>query len=245
MFANSIPKLEVFTGGSTGTYQELMTLRHVPGGVFNTPVLRRLGYIMKMSSDFGPVETVKMGGVILESSYEWANFPSLYLVTGNKKRLGVTYWGDVILPPDPTSQSTSMDKSTFIGSGTTGQLSSLGGSLVILKGITVPSSCCIVVECTFIGRMETTFASTYYHTNKIISLYNVNAYGVISQTVTSGSASNTIFEADYSQSSHSSNHEVFPGTISTGTNYIEFSMSCTSTDPYTFDSKVYYQITIV
>lgn len=94
LFPNSYSKLEVVTGdalSTPGTYQELMTLRHINSDV--TAVLRRLGYIMKLSSDTDSTESSKMGGMILESNLSYSNSPSLYLVTNNEKRVTITAAG--------------------------------------------------------------------------------------------------------------------------------------------------------
>jgi hypothetical protein len=78
-----------------------------------------------------------------------------------------------------------------------------------------------------------------------MSLYDVSSIGNITQTVTSGSATASIFSSGYSYSGMSVPTIVYPGYISTGTNLIEFYMACSSAFSYKFNSKVYYQITIV
>jgi hypothetical protein len=237
LFTNAFPKLDILTGDSSGAYQELMTLRH---NMDSSVALRRLGYIMKMSDESTLVESSKMGGMILESSSGYADYPSLYLTTGDQKRLGVTHWGDISLRSDTYS---SMDKSAFIGSASY-SVSTSGSTLALLKSITVPSSCDIIVECTFIGRADPGSNPAYY-SNKIMSLYNVDGSGAITQTVNSGSATASIFGGGHSYTSMSGTTEVYPGNISTTTNTLTFNMGSTCPFSYNFETKVYYQITIV
>jgi hypothetical protein len=215
-----------------------MVLRGLKGSATNN--LTRVGVIMKLSDDLDSNESNKMGGMILESTTQYSNFPSLYLVTANQKRLGVTYNGEVSLSSDSNSI---MGDSTFIGSASYSVEPAVGSTLALLKSITVPSSCNIIVECTFIGRVDP--GNPAYHTNKIMSLYDVSSIGNITQTVTSGSATASIFSSGYSYSGMSVPTIVYPGYISTGTNLIEFYMACSSAFSYKFNSKVYYQITIV
>lgn len=95
LFTNTIPKLEILTGESYGTYSECVVLRHQNVSIDN--YYRRLGYLMKMSNENNSVESLKMGGMILESSETWANNPSLYLVTSDVKRMEIdstTYGGN-------------------------------------------------------------------------------------------------------------------------------------------------------
>jgi hypothetical protein len=136
-----------------------------------------------------------------------------------------------------------MDKSAFIGSASY-SVSTSGSTLALLKSITVPSSCDIIVECTFIGRADPGSNPAYY-SNKIMSLYNVDGSGAITQTVNSGSATASIFGGGYSYTSMSGATEVYPGNISTTTNTLTFNMGSTCPFSYNFETKVYYQITIV
>lgn len=238
LFNSSIPKLEVLVGNSISNYQELMVLRGLKGSATND--LTRVGVIMKLSDETGSGESDKMGGMILESTTQYSNYPSLHLVTSNQKRLGVTYNGEVSLSSDTYS---SMDKSAFIGSASY-SVSTSGSTLALLKSITVPSSCDIIVECTFIGRADPGSNPAYY-SNKIMSLYNVDGSGAITQTVNSGSATASIFGGGYSYTSMSGATEVYPGNISTTTNTLTFNMGSTCPFSYNFETKVYYQITIV
>jgi hypothetical protein len=93
MFADAIPKLEINTGGTTWkAFSELLVLRHGTGSI-NTAPLRQLGMIMKLSLEGS--ETDKMGGMTLESNLSYANFPTLYLVTANARRMAIDYYGKV------------------------------------------------------------------------------------------------------------------------------------------------------
>ena len=93
LFNSSIPKLEVLVGNSISNYQELMVLRGLKGSATNN--LTRVGVIMKLSDDLDSNESNKMGGMILESTTQYSNFPSLYLVTSNQKRLGIDSSGNI------------------------------------------------------------------------------------------------------------------------------------------------------
>ncbi|MCR8559926.1 hypothetical protein KXD93_19905 [Mucilaginibacter sp. BJC16-A38] len=93
MFSSVTPNVEVFTGSAPGTYEELMTIRHA--GVDVTAVNRRLGLLLKMSSESSVGESGKNGGMVLESSIGYANVPSLSLVTSSTDRLTITYDGKI------------------------------------------------------------------------------------------------------------------------------------------------------
>jgi hypothetical protein len=93
LFPYSSPKLEILTGSNGGTYSECVVIRH--DGISNTPDIKRLGLIMKMSGESDVNESAKMGGMMLESNQNWSNAPSLYFLTANQKRLGIDYNGNV------------------------------------------------------------------------------------------------------------------------------------------------------
>jgi hypothetical protein len=92
LFPAVIPKLEIMSGANTGTYEEAMVLRHTNTDA--TGVLRRLGFLMKMSSE-GAGESIKMAGMVLDSSNAWSNNPYLHLVTNDQKRMTITDAGNV------------------------------------------------------------------------------------------------------------------------------------------------------
>jgi hypothetical protein len=93
MFSSVNPRLEVLVGNSISNYQELMVLRGLKGSATND--LTRVGVIMKLSDDDDINESNKMGGMILESTTQYSNSPSLYLVTANQKRLGIDNSGNI------------------------------------------------------------------------------------------------------------------------------------------------------
>lgn len=93
LFNSSIPKLEVLVGNSISNYQELMVLRGLKGSATND--LTRVGVIMKLSDETGSGESDKMGGMILESTTQYSNYPSLHLVTSNQKRLSIDDSGNI------------------------------------------------------------------------------------------------------------------------------------------------------
>lgn len=89
LFSNTIPKLEIITGETYSSYRECMVLRHQ--NIDSTAVSRRLGYLMKMSSEGDSNESGKMGGLIVESSESWANNPSLHIVTSDVRRMEIDH----------------------------------------------------------------------------------------------------------------------------------------------------------
>ncbi|MTI30408.1 tail fiber domain-containing protein [Xanthovirga aplysinae] len=93
LFAGVSPKMEIRTGSTVDNYEECITLRH--NGIGPDKMLRRLGLLMKLSSENTTGESHKMGGLVLESNAEWANSPSLYLVTANQKRLTISNSGNI------------------------------------------------------------------------------------------------------------------------------------------------------
>ena len=88
LFPSSSPKLDIVSGLSNLGYNECIVLRHP--NVDSTPATRRLGMIMKLSSEGSSVESSKMGGVVLESTLAFANNPELSIVLGESKRLRLT-----------------------------------------------------------------------------------------------------------------------------------------------------------
>ena len=136
MFTNAFPKLDIITGESSGSYQELMTLRH---NMDSSVVLRRLGYIMKMSDESTLVESNKMGGMILESLSGYADYPSLHLVTDNQKRLSISSVGNVVIG---TNSNTSIYSGSSLFNSSTPKLEVLAGTssvnyqeLMVLRGL--------------------------------------------------------------------------------------------------------------
>jgi len=116
MFPSVTPKLNILVGNSISNYEELMVLRGLKGSVSNT--LTRLGIIMKLSDEYDANESSKMGGMILESTQGYSNSPSLYLTTANSKRLGIDYYGNVLIgTTTPFSLGTGQD-SLFTLNGT-------------------------------------------------------------------------------------------------------------------------------
>jgi len=93
LFPSAIPKMEVMTGSDTGTYSQLVTIRH--NSVSPSAVSRQLGLILKLSNEASWTESSKMGGMLLESSSIYANTPSLSFVTQNLRRMTIDYQGDV------------------------------------------------------------------------------------------------------------------------------------------------------
>lgn len=79
LFPLALPRLDILAGIGVGAYSHCIILRHNTG---DTAATRRLGMIMKLSSESSAVESEKMGGVILESTSAYSNYPELSLVLG-------------------------------------------------------------------------------------------------------------------------------------------------------------------
>lgn len=108
LFPSTIPTIHVITGITASSYNNCMVLRSLPIGSdpsWVSAVTRRLGYMMKLSNEGSSNESLKNGGVILESSEGAANFPSLFLVTSDQKRLEIdaTQYGGNFIFNKPTS----------------------------------------------------------------------------------------------------------------------------------------------
>jgi len=93
LFGSSTPKLEILTGTGSTDYQELVVLRH--SACNDVASIRRIGLLLKLSSEGSVTESNKMGGIILDSELPYANSPTLHLVTGNAKRLTITADGHI------------------------------------------------------------------------------------------------------------------------------------------------------
>jgi hypothetical protein len=123
LFQGVSPYMEVQTGVSTGAYNEAVVLRH--NGNTGTFVTRSLGLLMKLSSENMPNEAPKMGGMILRSTDQFANTPSLHLVTNNSERMTITRDGNIGIGTTTPNATLDVNGNTIItGSLTvTGSLS--------------------------------------------------------------------------------------------------------------------------
>src|ERR1700749_564424 len=93
LFPSAIPKLEVVTNTGNTAYSELLLVRH--SGTAVGTVSRQLGLVFKLSSESSTGESNKMGGMIVESSLDYSNYPSLSLLTNNFRRLTISASGNV------------------------------------------------------------------------------------------------------------------------------------------------------
>ena len=91
-FPTALPKLEVLAGLSEDAYSQCIVLRHNTGAL---PVTRRLGMLMKMSNEGDLNESGKMGGLMVESIEGYSNYPSLFLMTTNVKRIQIDTFGNI------------------------------------------------------------------------------------------------------------------------------------------------------
>ncbi len=87
-FGSRIPMLDIQTGSSTGSYEELVCLNHRYASSTATP--RRLGVLMAIGGE-SSVSTNKSGGVYVESVSSWANNPRLRLFVGAYAPLTINY----------------------------------------------------------------------------------------------------------------------------------------------------------
>lgn len=95
LFPSIVPKLEITTGGLTyNSYSDLVVIRHA-NQPMNTGSTRQVGLLMKLSTEVDTNESGKSGGMLVESTSVYANNPSLYLVTGNAKRMTINSAGNV------------------------------------------------------------------------------------------------------------------------------------------------------
>lgn len=81
-FPNAIPKLEILTGSSSGSYEECVVIRHnqMDANAGN----RRVGLLLKGSYESSVDESNKMSGIIWESSSAYANSSTLNLLHFNQ-----------------------------------------------------------------------------------------------------------------------------------------------------------------
>lgn len=93
LFPSAVPKLDIVTNTSSTTYSELVSIRHSVIG--SDAVSRQLGLIFKLSNESSTGESNKMGGMLVESSQVYANYPSLSLLTNNVRRLTISSSGNV------------------------------------------------------------------------------------------------------------------------------------------------------
>lgn len=93
LFPSTVPKAEVQTGTGVGAYNEAIVVRH--NGVDVNAVTRRLGILLKLSSEGSSGESAKHVGLLAESVATFGNSPSLHLVTNDTKRLTIDSAGAV------------------------------------------------------------------------------------------------------------------------------------------------------
>jgi hypothetical protein len=103
LFPNSLPRLDIATGLSSGAYNDCIVFRQPAISV--SAVTRRIGLLMKLSGESNSTESLKSGGMMVESSEGAANFPSLFLVTSDEKRLEIdaTQYGGNFIFNNPTN----------------------------------------------------------------------------------------------------------------------------------------------
>lgn len=178
LFPSTTPKMEIVTGTSTGSdYNEAVVIRH--NGTDSVARTRRLGLLLKISSEASSGESAKAGGMILESTSTFANSPSLFLVTGNAKRFEVRADGSMIA----SSPSAAVSTVTVNASG--------GGTAVAVSHSSAASGNGVSVNLTGTGRtygpngVIATIAGSSDSTAGIIN--NIATNSVVSSTRSAGS----------------------------------------------------------
>jgi microcystin-dependent protein len=153
MFGGVVPKTEILTGDATEAYQELMVIRHQNHSYM--PAQRTLGLLFKQSYETDNNESCKSGGMILESTLDYANTPELSLVTANQKRVRISSNGLVGININPataltyqlevngTAKTGALTTTTITASGAISAASlstsgngSIGGTLAVTGAMT-------------------------------------------------------------------------------------------------------------
>ncbi len=98
LFASVVPKMEILTGTSAGTYKEAIVVRH--SAIDSSAVSRELGILLKGSSEGSIDEANKMSGIMWWSTSTYGNSGNLSLVHANSKVLTVSYSGGVGIGTD-------------------------------------------------------------------------------------------------------------------------------------------------
>lgn len=133
LFESKMPKTEILTGTDTGGFQELISIRH--NGLSSSATLRRLGLLFKLSSESTTGESDKMGGLIVESTSGWANFPQLSLVTANQKRMIIDSDGDIGIGTESPAQKLDVNGSIIADDFITRSVHYSGDAIEWLKNI--------------------------------------------------------------------------------------------------------------
>lgn len=93
-FAGITPTTSVSpTVVTSDSYEQLAIMRNTVNSA--SQVLRRLGYIFKLSNESSATESNKSGGIILESIDAFSNIPDLHLVIGTLKALTAKFSGEL------------------------------------------------------------------------------------------------------------------------------------------------------
>jgi hypothetical protein len=138
LFPSSTPKLEVITGiGGSTPFAELITVRH-PGATSDA-MSRQLGIIFKLSSESSAYETDKMGGLLFETSYAYANYPTMSLVTANIRRLTIDQNGNIGINTTDTKGYKFGVNGSVIATSVTVKLYADWPDYVFKKDYTLPS----------------------------------------------------------------------------------------------------------
>jgi len=93
LFPSATPKFNVVTGTGIGAYTDLIVFNHP--GLNVDAVQRQMGLLLKLSYESTVGESNKMGGMILESTNGYGNYPSLSLVTANSRRFTIDAFGNI------------------------------------------------------------------------------------------------------------------------------------------------------
>ncbi|RPH65001.1 MAG: hypothetical protein EHM89_00230 [Acidobacteria bacterium] len=113
LFPSTAPKAEFFTGSGTNAYNEAVVIRH--NGTDVDAETRRLGLLLKLSSEASVGESAKYAGILAESTSTFSNSVGLHLVTNDTKQLSITSGGLVTVTDDLTVSDdfTVIDDSTI------------------------------------------------------------------------------------------------------------------------------------
>jgi len=168
-FSNVLPVCSFSPITATnGTYENVIVFKAPNNDA--TAVLRRLGMMFKLSNESNNTESLKSGGLIVESTNAFSNSPSLSLVLGALKVVSFDFSGNAVFSTKATTPALNVsgqtasrialfDASRNIISADTATYPSLA-ELVNLKGVTSPIKNVVSSSVSTTGTATTVFTVT-------------------------------------------------------------------------------------
>jgi hypothetical protein len=245
LFSNAKPKLDIISGLTSSGYNECIVLRHPT--ISQSAATRRLGFIMKLSSETLS-EYEKMGGIILESTEEYANNPSLSLVLSEQKRFNILNNGKInIFSPEMSMTQNASKIGLFnskIGSKTIHtNLPQSSSTIISDQIVTGLISCVITIEVVLI--VSASYGRSGFQGCRCVSIIKSFRFNNFGNATTIGTA-NTLYDVSTGVNNTNQPTIVNPDiNASNGNISLDVGVSSTNSQSVSFSLAYYYKYTII